>query len=220
MTELPVYHKNIKFANWSEWCTDNIYSVNRKKFTCWFVVWTSYILKNCTIFWMELRIPLIGYIVIWCPTTRVHSLHPNYYPPMKLREGNVFSRVCLSICPQGEGVVCDHYPWCIGLNCSRPLPIVDMGLHCERLLPLYRLPSAALSQLVLTTNPFTVGKWSVCTILQCFLGYMGSMFPITLEIFLYLIACMAIVTLNERCDLNFGVYSMNAKVNITPTLSD
>ena len=31
---------------------------------------------------------------------------------------------------------------------------------------------------------------------------------------------MQIVTLNERCDLIFGLNSMNAKLNITPTLSD
>ena len=31
-------------------------------------------------------------------------------PSRKLREGNVFSRVGLSVC---RGVPCDHYPWCI-----------------------------------------------------------------------------------------------------------
>ena len=31
---------------------------------------------------------------------------------MKLREGNVFSRVCLSFCPRWS--LYDHYPWCIG----------------------------------------------------------------------------------------------------------
>ena len=37
-------------------------------------------------------------------------------PPMKLREGNVFMRVCLST----GGVPYDHYPWYIGLQYTGP----------------------------------------------------------------------------------------------------
>ena len=33
----------------------------------------------------------------------------NYRLPIKLREGNIFSRFCHSI----QGVPCDHYPWCM-----------------------------------------------------------------------------------------------------------
>ena len=40
-----------------------------------------------------------------------------YCPPTKLREGNVFSRVCLST---RKGVPCDHYPQCIGPHCKPP----------------------------------------------------------------------------------------------------
>ena len=43
-----------------------------------------------------------------------------YHPPTKLREGNVFSCVCPSFCSQ-TGVPCEHYPWCIGHHCTRPL---------------------------------------------------------------------------------------------------
>ena len=39
-----------------------------------------------------------------------------YRPPMKLREGNVFMRVCLST----GGVPYDHYPWYIGLQYTGP----------------------------------------------------------------------------------------------------
>ena len=43
---------------------------------------------------------------------------PNIYrPTTKLGEGNVFSRVCLSI---HVGVPCDHYPWCTGLHHTWP----------------------------------------------------------------------------------------------------
>ena len=35
-----------------------------------------------------------------------------YHPPTKLRNGNVFSHVCRSVC--SHGIPCDHYPWCIG----------------------------------------------------------------------------------------------------------
>ena len=34
---------------------------------------------------------------------------------MKLREGNIFSRVCHSV---HRGVPCNHYPWCIGPHCT------------------------------------------------------------------------------------------------------
>ena len=35
----------------------------------------------------------------------------NYRPPTILREGNVFSRVCLPVRERGEGSPCGHYPW-------------------------------------------------------------------------------------------------------------
>ena len=44
----------------------------------------------------------------------------------KMREGNVFSRVCPSVFSQGGGRVrCDHNLWCIGLHCT-----VDILLEC------------------------------------------------------------------------------------------
>ena len=72
----------------------------------------------------------------------------DYRPPTKLREGSVFRRVCPSFCPQGQGVPCDHYPWCIGIGLptppsllpwtwdfivqwsSWPQPFLHMGPHC------------------------------------------------------------------------------------------
>ena len=42
---------------------------------------------------------------------------------MKLREGNVSSRVCPSVSDfvhSGVGVSCDHYKWCIGPHCTVP----------------------------------------------------------------------------------------------------
>ena len=66
-----------------------------------------------------------------------------YHPQMKLREGNVFTSVCLSFCSgEVEGFPCKHYPWSIGTwfpphtrhwNNHLPFPrILDMG---PRLLP-------------------------------------------------------------------------------------
>ena len=44
-----------------------------------------------------------------------------YRPPTKMRKGNVFSRVCPSAIPS-TWVPCNHYPWCIGPDCTAPLP--------------------------------------------------------------------------------------------------
>ena len=41
----------------------------------------------------------------------------HYRQPTKLQEGNVFSRVCLSLCPQG-GVLMWSLPWCIRPHCT------------------------------------------------------------------------------------------------------
>ena len=50
----------------------------------------------------------------WPLCVKKFLLHHFYRLPKKLRKGNVFSRVCLSVCSQREGVTCDHYQWCIG----------------------------------------------------------------------------------------------------------
>ena len=48
--------------------------------------------------------------------TQTHEPHNDqshfsfYRPPMKLREANVFSSVCLSV---HRRVSYDHYPWCL-----------------------------------------------------------------------------------------------------------
>ena len=42
-----------------------------------------------------------------------------YRPPVKLREGSVFTRACLFT---GLGSPCDHYPWWIGHYCTGPPP--------------------------------------------------------------------------------------------------
>ena len=55
---------------------------------------------------------------------------PDYYrSPTMLWEGNVFTDVCVSICSQGAGSLCDHYPWYIGHHCkSPPIPWTsDLG---------------------------------------------------------------------------------------------
>ena len=119
MTGLPVYHRNIKFANWIEWCSNN--NVNRKKFTCWLVVWVSYILKNYTIFWMEFRILLIWYILTWCPTSG--CIVGTLITARQWNFGKLMFQSCLSVILSiGRGVPCDHYPWCIGTRCPGPLP--------------------------------------------------------------------------------------------------
>ena len=41
-------------------------------------------------------------VVLW-------NLHEYYSPPTKLRKGNVFTRVCLSV-HRGGGSPCNHYP--------------------------------------------------------------------------------------------------------------
>ena len=70
-----------------------------------------------------------------------------YRPPTKLQEGNVVSHVCPSVCQSvhGEGVSCDHYPWCFGPHCtgpsiSSPSPLcqpwpLGHGPHCTGILP-------------------------------------------------------------------------------------
>ena len=71
-------------------------------------------------------------LFLWCCTVRVGNsickqyiilkvtflLYPFnfYHPPTELREGNVFSRVCLSM----GGGSHDHYPWCLGPDCTGP----------------------------------------------------------------------------------------------------
>ena len=52
---------------------------------------------------------------------------PDYYrSPTMLREGNVFTDVCVSICSQGAGSLCDHYPWYIGHHCKSPPNPLDI----------------------------------------------------------------------------------------------
>ena len=66
-----------------------------------------------------------------------------YRPPTKLREGNVFSHVCPSFCPQmgggaRRGVPCDQYSWCFGphhTGTPQPCPqtcskLIQLGPHC------------------------------------------------------------------------------------------
>ena len=59
-----------------------------------------------------------------------------FRPPTKLQEGNVFNRVCLSVCPQGSHVTNDHNALDLtveGPPSSVPLSMfkrVQLGLHC------------------------------------------------------------------------------------------
>ena len=41
----------------------------------------------------------------WCKRALIH-----YFPPTKLREGNIFIGVCLSFSSGVQGVPSDHYP--------------------------------------------------------------------------------------------------------------
>ena len=76
-------------------------------------------------------------------TTAYHILlqvgNYTYRPPMKLREGKVFTGVCLSFYAGGRGSPCDHYPWCIEPHCTGPLPspgpLQDMGTPLPRSWP-------------------------------------------------------------------------------------
>ena len=55
----------------------------------------------------------------------------NYRQPTKLREGSVFTRVCVCVCVCPEGwVPCDHYLGNIGPHCTGPTPPPDIGPHC------------------------------------------------------------------------------------------
>ena len=53
-----------------------------------------------------------------------------YYPPTKLREGNVYSHVCLSFILSTDGVgshvTSDYWPWCIGSHYTcTPSPDIE-----------------------------------------------------------------------------------------------
>ena len=57
------------------------------------------------------------FVLFWFPCVGGISWREaasDYRSSTKLREGNVFSRICLSV---HTGTQCDHYPWCIG--CQR-----------------------------------------------------------------------------------------------------
>ena len=84
-----------------------------------------------------------------------------YLPSTKLREGNVFTRVCLSV-HRDVGSPCDHYPWCIGLYCTGPPGHQTWALPFPRTLDI-RPP-------VLTSGGhWSTYGWAVRILLECFL---------------------------------------------------
>ena len=118
-------------------------------------------------------------------------LNTFYRLPTKFREGNVFSRVCLST--DGE-VPYDHYRWCI----QRPLALspdmgphctgnrhVDMGPHCTG--TLFHTHKRDLFKLVhlktpqswhLANEARTVDKRVACILLECLLVFGIFSYPI------------------------------------------
>ena len=58
---------------------------------------------------------MFGFCLHFVFLQHTHLVRHHYRPPTKLREYNVFSRVCLSV-RWGGSPVTD--PWCIGLHCS------------------------------------------------------------------------------------------------------
>ena len=80
-----------------------------------------------------------------------------YRPPMTLREGNIFSRVCLSVISVGKGshVVITHVA--LKITIQRPLP-----------------PAAALPSPVQGKEARTVGKRAIGIQLECFLVVLSS----------------------------------------------
>ena len=49
-------------------------------------------------------------------------------PPTKLRKGNVFTGMCLSV-HRRRWSSCHYYPWCIGPHCTGPLLALDPSRH-------------------------------------------------------------------------------------------
>ena len=93
-------------------------------------------------------------LILWYQLWKFTKSKNNIYrPPKYLRKGNIFSRICLSVCLSIRGFPCDYYPWCIGPYCTGPLP--DMG-------PQFPWPSPSAA-------PMKVGKRGVHSLLECFL---------------------------------------------------
>ena len=87
-----------------------------------------------------------------------------FRPPTKLQEGNVFNRVCLSVCPQGSHVTNDHNALDLtveGPPSSVPLSMfkrVQLGLHCTGTPPVAK--TGHLFKLVhLRTPPSAADIW-------------------------------------------------------------
>ena len=88
-----------------------------------------------------------SHLIVFNFYSELYVLRKWYYycPPTKLWGGNAFTGVCLSRCSgvclsfcSGGRVPCDHYPLCIGPNCTTPSspghgswepPLVTSGGH-------------------------------------------------------------------------------------------
>ena len=69
-----------------------------------------------------------------------------YRPSRKLRECNVFSRVCPSVILSRGGSSCEHCPWCIWPHCTAPHPL-ELGpphqpIHVQTWSPLLVTPGS------------------------------------------------------------------------------
>ena len=88
---------------------------------------------------------------------------------MKLREGNVFTSVCLHLVG-GRGSPCDHYPWCIVTWVPLTPPIADMPPDTRH--GIYPLP-CDWHLVVITGNLFKcVGGWFVRVTLVVACGFL------------------------------------------------
>ena len=88
-------------------------------------------------------------------------MDPHHCPPTKLREGNVFTCVCLFT--DGGGPY-DHYPWCIGPHRNASAPTWSWPWLC---------PSSQTLDIE-SPQPFWVGKWAARIHLECSLVHTTS----------------------------------------------
>ena len=129
--------------------------------------------------------PYQWYYNSFCDLNKLSNWINFYRPPTKLREGNVFSRVCLWVIITWWGIPCDHYLWCIIGSHHKGTPLQDMGPHCTGI-PDPSTSDTRWPQLETCLNLFTwgphhwcwnlvateacmVGKRAVRTLLECFL---------------------------------------------------
>ena len=106
----------------------------------------------------ELSLRCSKVILVW-----LQKISHNYRPLMKLREGNVFSHVCLSMGEGGGGVPCNNHPWWIGPHCagtpSHWRPVQTCSLH-DPLIPHWCWHLVAFETHMVSTSRWYTSNWS------------------------------------------------------------